>query len=223
MEGVAEGRAPRLCSDIIEIRCFQRVAPTESVDVCKEEEIAALETLYAEFTYPVNNPPMPETPDISQPASYDFTGIAGVDLSQCVSLFHLNSAVLRALISQSQAKMKTRNLYTEILYQLSPSKNINEAIKQYRVGVHSEYFALIRLNNDVEGKYRSICDKVLQVSSHLVGALIEFSPSQIGSFIQGNDEKKEELRKIFKMSKEEVFGDNLEAAVITRVALKDVL
>ncbi|RKO90411.1 kinase binding protein CGI-121-domain-containing protein, partial [Blyttiomyces helicus] len=47
--------------------------------------------------------------------------------------FQIQLACAKALQMQQQGAMRTRSIYSEILFNLSPSSNINDAIKQFGI------------------------------------------------------------------------------------------
>ncbi len=49
------------------------------------------------------------------------------------SLFHIGIALSRALINQRDGAMKTKNLYQEVSYHLSPSTSIANSLALYSI------------------------------------------------------------------------------------------
>lgn len=75
-----------------------------------------------------------------------------------IDLFQLQVAISRAVSNRVSGQMATKNIYSEILYCLSPSKNIVESFKLFGVAEHSSSLIVItfdicdRINNIVKGK-----------------------------------------------------------------------
>ena len=69
--------------------------------------------------------------------------IVVADLSLVVSCFHLQLATYKALLNESQGRMKTKSIASEVLYQLSSSTKITDAIQQYSIHAESTDIAFI--------------------------------------------------------------------------------
>ncbi|KAJ1675408.1 hypothetical protein EV182_001329 [Spiromyces aspiralis] len=59
--------------------------------------------------------------------------MAIVDASKVIDEFHLILAINRALHADSRGNLKTTNIYSEVLYMLSPTKNIRDAFKNFGI------------------------------------------------------------------------------------------
>ncbi|TPX33650.1 hypothetical protein SmJEL517_g03535 [Synchytrium microbalum] len=66
-----------------------------------------------------------------------------IDARMVLDIFELQLACIRALLAQRQETMKTRSLYSEILFNMSPISNITESLKQF--GVSDSTSSLIHL------------------------------------------------------------------------------
>ena len=55
---------------------------------------------------------------------------------QLVSPFHVLAGVNRAVVNKEQQLMKTRNVYSEIIFSLSPSTNVSEPLSFNILGYH---------------------------------------------------------------------------------------
>jgi tRNA threonylcarbamoyladenosine modification (KEOPS) complex Cgi121 subunit len=68
-----------------------------------------------------------------------------VDLSLVVSPFHLQLATYKALLNESHGNMKTKSITAEVLYQLSSSTKITDALQQYSIHGGSTAIAFIHV------------------------------------------------------------------------------
>ena len=142
-------------------------------------------------------------------------GVVLVDLSWVVGHEHLYFAITRALMAESQAVMKTKDLGSEIHYNLSVSCNINETIKQFSVKTESTdiALALIDKSEDQVQSMLSLLPEGMPIS------LCNFPfPGSSGS----TSENLEPLKKFFKLSYEELEMSNIQDAVLTKIAVKDI-
>ena len=60
-----------------------------------------------------------------------------------VNIDHVLLAVSRALYSQANSKSKTNNLYLDIVYYLSASSNIRQALQKFGIQENSESIVFI--------------------------------------------------------------------------------
>ena len=123
-----------------------------------------------------------------------------------VNIDHVLLAVSRALYSQANSKSKTNNLYLDIVYYLSASSNIRQALQKFGIQENSESIVLISLNID------SYQFAVSIVKGNLI-ALNLISQYSDTSFIMNE----------FKISQNEAsFINGLASAVFSRIAIKDL-
>ena len=136
-----------------------------------------------------------------------------VDLTLVTGKFHLLLAISRALRAQSTFSMKTKDLSAEILYQLSPSGNINETAKQFNVSSSSTDIAVIVLNTTAHKDIEAALSRIKMARIENIGDGFErtLSESSISRVV-----------KAFKMSSAELVASSLEDAVITKIAIKDL-
>ncbi|XP_029840864.2 EKC/KEOPS complex subunit TPRKB [Ixodes scapularis] len=132
-----------------------------------------------------------------------------VRASLIVDLFQLQCAVQKALANRRNGTMKTRSILSEILYQLAPTKNISDSLKQ--LGAHeNDTSVVVVLVDDPDDKH---CAKLLE------SARGERAPLEKLSALSDP----QALRKLFKITDKELAVGSLLDAVVTRMAVKDTI
>ena len=154
--------------------------------------------------------------------------IVVADLSLVVSSFHLQLATYKALLNESQGKMKTKSITAEVLYQLSPSTKISDAIQQYSIRAESKEIAFVYIApaGDPESVSTTTDDALVEFKLQIQSLLIEgkeIDPQDISGPILLTDEKSAKIAKYFKITPQELEVSGLEESVSTRLAVKDCL
>lgn len=150
--------------------------------------------------------------DIAAASTAENTKWVAVNLEYVVSTYHMRFSALKSLINQENSKLKTKqNVVTEILYQLSSTTNINEAVKQYGVTSASNQIGFIVINGDGN------CHNDIRA---LVKG-IEVDCSRFDTEMLTRT-KISEIAKTFKTSVPELEMSGIESAVCTRIAIKDI-
>lgn len=151
--------------------------------------------------------------------------IVVVDLSLVVSAFHLQLATYKALLNESQGRMKTKSIQSEVLYQLSSSTKITDALQQYTIHAQSKEICFIHVA--AAGASTPDSDAGLTVSEFqsIVGKLtvngVEIDPMEISSTSILTGEKTAKIVKYFKITPLELEVSGLEESVSTRLAVKN--
>nr|XP_023685965.1 EKC/KEOPS complex subunit TPRKB isoform X1 [Paramormyrops kingsleyae] len=133
-----------------------------------------------------------------------------INPSMVVGPFQVQIAANKALHLQRVGKMKTRSLYSEVIFNLCPTNNISEAFKKFGTS-DSDSAVLIALIHTEEDSHNidAICAKVdgQQIPvEHL--ATISDIPK---------------VKKVYKVTPAEEACGSLLDAVVCRMAVKDVL
>ena len=154
--------------------------------------------------------------------------IVVADLSLVVSFFHLQLATYKALLNENQGCMKTKSITAEVLYQLSSSTKITDALQQYSIKEGSSDIAFICIDpaSDTENSASSTYDAVLEFTSQIQNLAIdgtEFDPQEISSPLFLTTAKAAKISKLFKITPQELEVSGLEESVSTRLAVKDSL
>uniref|UniRef100_A0A3Q3KZY0 EKC/KEOPS complex subunit TPRKB n=2 Tax=Mastacembelus armatus TaxID=205130 RepID=A0A3Q3KZY0_9TELE len=133
-----------------------------------------------------------------------------VNPTMLVSPFQVLVAANKALHLQKIGKMKTRSLYSEIIFNLSPTNNISEAFKRFGISDGDESVMVVLVHSQDESQIVSdIAAKVdgLQVPVAEVSSLSDTA----------------KIKKLYKVTPREEKCGTLEDAVICRMATKDVV
>ena len=150
------------------------------------------------------------------------------DLSLVVSSFHLHLATYKALLNENQGCMKTKSITAEVLYQLSSSTKITDALQQYSIKEGSSDIAFICIApaSDSQNNASSTDDAILEFKSQIENLAIdgtEFDPQEISSPLFLTTAKVAKVTKLFKITPQELEVSGLEESISTRLAVKDSL
>lgn len=154
--------------------------------------------------------------------------IVVADLSLVVSSFHLQLATYKALLNENQGCMKTKSITAEVLYQLSSSTKITDALQQYSIKEGSSDIAFICIApvSDSQSTASSADDAVLEFKSQIKNLAIdgtEIDPQDISSPTYLTSAKATKISKLFKITPQELEVSGLEESISTRLAVKDSL
>nr|XP_039269608.1 EKC/KEOPS complex subunit TPRKB-like [Styela clava] len=126
-----------------------------------------------------------------------------IDGSLILDSFHILTAVNKALYYQKLGRMKTKSLYSEILFNLSPTNKINESLKTFGINEMTKKIIAVVLKDDLNSKVITE-----SVNGEIVGL------ENLEKIIDV-----ERIKKIYRLEQnEEVTVE----AVVTRMATKDV-
>eukprot|EP00922_Rhytidocystis_sp_ex-Travisia-forbesii_P055053 GHVS01081540.1.p1 GENE.GHVS01081540.1~~GHVS01081540.1.p1 ORF type:complete len:222 (-),score=35.72 GHVS01081540.1:457-1122(-) len=127
-----------------------------------------------------------------------------------VSPFHVLQSITRSLSTRDQNKMKTKSMETEVLYYLSPSKNITECLELF--GIND---ATTQLLFGIVNEKQPVSD---EQTSRLVDK-IDGKPLELSQLEVIRDT--ERIRKLMGLTNEEAsLTGGLESAMLSRVAIK---
>ncbi|KAL4656775.1 EKC/KEOPS complex subunit TPRKB-like [Arapaima gigas] len=130
--------------------------------------------------------------------------------SMVVDSFQVVVAANKALHLQKVGKMKTRSLYSELIFNLSPSNNISESFKKFGISDSDSTVLVVLIHSDEEGR------DVQDIQRKVVGQQV---PAELVSTFSDIPQ----IKKLYKITAEEDCVDHLLDAVVCRMAVKDVL
>ncbi|KAJ8261927.1 hypothetical protein GJAV_G00160090 [Gymnothorax javanicus] len=154
--------------------------------------------------------------DVKNAADLRKKAIAGqingalINASVVVDPFQVLVATNKAIHLQKAGKMKTRSLFSEIIFNLSPTNNISEAFKNFGISDSDTAVQVVLVHTDAE---KNNMDDIIAMVD---GQQLPVQDVSILSNIV-------KIRKLYKvMPQEETCGSLLDA-VVCRMATKDVL
>ncbi|KAI8055403.1 kinase binding protein CGI-121-domain-containing protein [Syncephalis plumigaleata] len=133
---------------------------------------------------------------------------AFVDGRVVLDSFQLLAAATRAMAACNEERLKTHNVHSEIVYNLSPNTNIGEAFRRFGVNDDSTSLAVIKLSGNLTEVEQDLVDLI-------DGTLV--SISELGSDVQLDS-----IRKYYKLTQEDLATDReqLVNTIVTAMALK---
>nr|XP_061809126.1 EKC/KEOPS complex subunit TPRKB-like isoform X1 [Nerophis lumbriciformis] len=133
-----------------------------------------------------------------------------INPTMLVSPFQMLVAANKAVHLQKTNKMKTRSLFSEIIFNLSPTNNISEAFKRFGISDGDDSVLVVLIHDKDESPLvTDIATKVdgLQIPVDEMCSLSNF----------------EKIKKLYKVTPQEEKCGTLQDAVICRMATKDVM
>ncbi|XP_041636947.1 EKC/KEOPS complex subunit TPRKB [Cheilinus undulatus] len=133
-----------------------------------------------------------------------------INPTMLVNPFQVLVAANKAVHSQRAGKMKTRSLYSEIIFNLSPTNNISEAFKRFGISDDSESVMVVLVHSKDETQPLS------DIMSRVKGRQV---PVEDVSSLSNHDK----IQKLYKVTPQEEKTGTLLDAVVCRMATKDVM
>ncbi|KAK2858852.1 hypothetical protein Q5P01_003472 [Channa striata] len=133
-----------------------------------------------------------------------------INPTMLVNHFQVLVAANKAVHLQKTGKMKTRNIYSEIIFNLSPTNNISEAFKRFGISDGDDGVMVVLVHNKDETELFS--DIVAKVDGLQV---------PVGDISSLSDHAK--IKKLYKVTPQEEKCGTLLDAVVCRMATKDVM
>lgn len=127
--------------------------------------------------------------------------------SMIVNTFQVLVASNKALHLDRCKKRVTRTLHSEVIYNLSPSKNISDAFRRFGMGDKDTSVLLVQIHSQGQGT-------ISQVAKHVQGEMVNLSRLQYLSDVN-------KIKKIYKVQESELRVSTLLDAVVGRMASKE--
>ncbi|ESO95390.1 hypothetical protein LOTGIDRAFT_215045 [Lottia gigantea] len=128
--------------------------------------------------------------------------------SMIVDPFQVVIAANKAVHQSRVTKTMTKNVHTEILYNLSPTKNISDSFRKFGAG-DNDTSVFIAIIDDADHKTFNIVKKTVN------GKLVDVNEvSELTDLVA--------VKKIYKLTDEEMKRSPLDS-IVTRIAAKDIM
>ncbi|CAD5221565.1 unnamed protein product [Bursaphelenchus okinawaensis] len=122
--------------------------------------------------------------------------------------FILLAAANRAVHQSAHNRMFTRSLSAELIYSLSPTRNISESLNTFGIGEDSKSL-IVALFDDVKGS------KMVKLAKKIKGEAVGIDRIQEFASLH-------KIKKIYKLSDPKLAAESLSDLIITRIVTKDV-
>ncbi|XP_073976537.1 EKC/KEOPS complex subunit TPRKB-like [Rhodnius prolixus] len=120
--------------------------------------------------------------------------------------FQIAIAGGKSLLAKQNSRMVTKNVYTELLFNLSTTKNITKSLKTFGVEKDDTDLILAHFGNEISLK---------KVVALIDGEQVEWTElSQINNL--------DEINRCYNINKQEMSVTNLLDSVVTRIAIKNL-
>ncbi|XP_062585686.1 EKC/KEOPS complex subunit TPRKB-like [Saccostrea cucullata] len=129
--------------------------------------------------------------------------------SMILEPFQVIVAANRAIHLQRVNKMMTKNVHSEVLFSLSPSKNISDSFRKFGVA-DSETSIFVVIVNDTDG---ATCQAV---RNKVKGQITDIN--EVGKYSDLPT-----IKKVYKISDTELSASNPVEAIVSRIASKDIV
>ena len=130
-----------------------------------------------------------------------------VNATMVPNVFAVLLAANKAVHLSESGKIKTRNVFSEILYNLSPSNNISDSLKTFGLNEKEPVLVVVVINKGEANKMNSVIP------------LIKGEQMSLTKLQSIADENK--IKKVYKIPETELSCGSLTDAVVTRIATKD--
>ncbi|XP_028398180.1 EKC/KEOPS complex subunit TPRKB-like [Dendronephthya gigantea] len=130
-----------------------------------------------------------------------------VNASMVPDIFPVLLAANKAVHLSEQEKMKTRSVYSEVVFNLSPSNNISESLKIFGLNEKDPAVLVVVINKGETNNTSSVI------------SLIKGEQMPLTRLQSIADENR--IKKVYKIPESEMTCGSLTDAVVTRIATKD--
>uniref|UniRef100_A0A3Q3WBF7 EKC/KEOPS complex subunit TPRKB n=1 Tax=Mola mola TaxID=94237 RepID=A0A3Q3WBF7_MOLML len=133
-----------------------------------------------------------------------------INPTMLVDPFQTLVAANKAVSLQKTGKMKTRSLYSEIIFNLSPTNNISEAFKRFGISDDNDSVLVALVHSEDESQL------LTDIAAMVTGQQVPVE--DISSLTD-----QEKIKKLYKITAQEEKCGTLLDAVVCRMATKDVM
>lgn len=147
-------------------------------------------------------------PELKQAVISGRVKAAILNAATILDTFQVLVSARKAVESKAQKKMTTRTIYSEILYNLSPSKNISDSLKKFGLSGDEKDVLMVALNDD--GTLMKSIESLIDGSKTSLSELSSCSDASL-------------IKKIYKLSEEDIKLGDLLNSVVTKIATKDIM
>lgn len=125
--------------------------------------------------------------------------------------FQILVAANRAVVNEKTSQLTTKSLYTELLFNLSISKNISRSLIEFGINDQDKnmLIALIHQKNEEKTLSKTILDTV------------KGEPTPISRLPEYSDHSL--IKKTYKVDKDELAVSNLTDSIVSRISCKDFI
>ena len=125
--------------------------------------------------------------------------------------FQVLVAANRAAINAKMNRLTTKSLYTEVLFNLSISKNISRSLMEFGITDNDKNILVVLIHkiNDDESMSKLVTDHI-KGENISISRLSEFTDLEL-------------IRKTYKIDKDELTVSNLTNSIVSRISCKDFI
>jgi len=145
-----------------------------------------------------------------------------VDLALVYNSFHIKVAISKVLLNESNNKMKTKSVVSELLYLLSGTGRIDHSLTVYSISEESSQIAFIVIPEEKNANNNSL-QTMHDMMSKVKGSKMDIALLHTEKYLTA--EKKAALIKAFKITAQELemCGGDLQDPIANKLATKDYL
>lgn len=118
------------------------------------------------------------------------------------------SAANKSAMMDSQNTLTTKSIYTEMLYNLSPSRNITDSLMKFGIDEKHKHIVVAFINNvEDAAPFDNVLNAINGEQIH-INKLHEYSDLTL-------------IKKVYKLSETELLVSSLEDSVLSKLSIKD--
>ena len=123
--------------------------------------------------------------------------------------FQVLVAANRAAINAKMNRLTTKSLYTEVLFNLSISKNISRSLMEFGITDNDKNILVVVIHKKNDDESKLITDHI-KGENMSISRLSEFTDLEL-------------IRKTYKIDKDELTVSNLTNSIVSRISCKDFI